>query len=63
MKRITRLISLALLAIFILVGIFGCYGNMSLTKKVYNFNGSLGNKYVQSIVNWLFGYVQFMKHL
>jgi len=54
MKRITRLISLALLAIFILVGIFGCYGNMSLTKKVYNFNGSLGNKYVQSIVNWAF---------
>ena len=54
MKRITRLISVALLAVFIIVGVFGCYGNMSLTKKVYNFNGSLGNKYVQSIVNWAF---------
>ncbi|MEN6445677.1 MAG: DUF3332 domain-containing protein [Candidatus Cloacimonas sp.] len=54
MKKITRLVSIALLAIFIAVGIFGCYGNMSLTKKVYQFNGSVGDKYVQSIVNWAF---------
>lgn len=54
MRKITRLVSIALLAIFIVVGVFGCYGNMSLTKKVYRFNGSVGNKYVQSIVNWAF---------
>jgi len=54
MRRITRLVSIALLAIFIVVGVFGCYGNMSLTKKVYHFNGSVGNKFVQSIVNWAF---------
>jgi len=54
MKQLTRFVSIALLAVFILVGIFGCYGNMSLTKKVYQFNGSVGNKYVQSIVNWAF---------
>ena len=54
MKRITRLISVALLAVFIIVGVFGCYGNMSLTKKVNQFNGSVGDKYVQSIVNWAF---------
>jgi len=52
MKKITRLVSIALLAVFVVVGVFGCYGNMSLTKKVYRFNGSVGNKYVQSIVNW-----------
>lgn len=54
MKRITRLVSIALLAVFIVVSVFGCYGNMSLTKKVYRFNGSVGNKFVQSIVNWAF---------
>ena len=54
MKKITRLVSIALLAVFIVVGVFGCYGNMALTKKVYHFNGSVGNKYVQSIVNWAF---------
>jgi hypothetical protein len=54
MRRITRLVSIALLAIFIVVGVFGCYGNMSLTKKVYHFNGSVGNKFVQSIVNCAF---------
>jgi hypothetical protein len=54
MRRITRLVSIALLAIFIVIGVFGCYGNMSLTKKVYHFNGSVGNKFVQSIVNWAF---------
>jgi len=54
MKRFTRLVSIALLAVFIVVSVFGCYGNMSLTKKVYRFNGSVGNKFVQSIVNWAF---------
>ncbi len=54
MKKITRLVSIALLAVFIVVSVFGCYGNMSLTKKVYRFNGSVGNKFVQSIVNWAF---------
>ena len=28
----------------------GCYGNFALTKKVYKWNGSLGNKWVNSIV-------------
>jgi hypothetical protein len=28
----------------------GCYGNFSLTKKVYKWNGSLGNKWINSIV-------------
>lgn len=29
---------------------FGCYGSFNLTKKVYNWNGSLGNKWVVELV-------------
>jgi len=29
---------------------FGCYGSFSLTKKVYHWNGSLGNKWVVELV-------------
>jgi hypothetical protein len=28
----------------------GCYGSFNLTKKVYNWNGSLGNKWVVEVV-------------
>lgn len=28
----------------------GCYGSFALTKKVYNWNGTLGNKWMNSIV-------------
>lgn len=32
----------------------GCYGNMALTKKVYKINGEVGNKYIRSLVSWVF---------
>jgi hypothetical protein len=32
----------------------GCYGSFSLTKKVYKFNGSVGNKFIQSGLLWVF---------
>lgn len=35
----------------------GCYGSFALTKKVYNWNGTLGNKWVKSIVFFVFGFV------
>lgn len=50
-----------------LVGLFaiatplltGCYGSFSLTKKLYDFNGSLGNKWVKSgfvfFLGWTYG--------
>ncbi|MDD4310272.1 MAG: DUF3332 family protein [Candidatus Cloacimonetes bacterium] len=57
MKRLTRLISIALLAVFIVVGVFGCYGNMSLTKKVYNWNGTLGDKYLVQVAFWVMNFV------
>ncbi len=28
----------------------GCYGSFELTKKVYDFNGSLGNKFINEVV-------------
>ena len=31
----------------------GCYGNFNLTKKLYKWNGSLGDKYINSIVMWV----------
>lgn len=30
-----------------------CYGSFGLTKKLYKWNGSLGNKFVVSIVFWI----------
>ena len=34
----------------------GCYGSFALTKKVYNWNGSLGNKWVIEIVYLVISY-------
>ncbi len=31
----------------------GCYGKFALTKKVYDWNGSFGNKYLVSILFWV----------
>jgi len=30
----------------------GCYGSFALTKKVYKFNGSIGNKWLKSLLFW-----------
>lgn len=30
-----------------------CYGSFGLTKKIYKWNGSLGNKFVSSLVFWI----------
>jgi hypothetical protein len=50
-----------LVAILVLVAVtfsmVGCYGSFTLTKKVYQFNGQLGNKWVNSIAMYLGGFV------
>lgn len=33
----------------------GCYGSFNLTKKVYKFNGSLGNKWINSLFTFILG--------
>ena len=35
----------------------GCYGTFTLTKKVYNWNGGVGDKVVNSVVFWVLNIV------
>lgn len=46
----TRSLSLALLCALFLAN---CYGSFSLTRKIYNWNGDLNNKFVRSAVFWV----------
>lgn len=48
-----RFIACALLASFIVVNT-GCYGSFSLTKKIYSWNGTVGDKYINTFVFWAF---------
>lgn len=36
-------------------GFTSCYGSFALTKKVYQFNGSLGNKWIKSLFVFVLG--------
>ena len=41
-----------LMFVVVMVLFSGCYGNFTLTRKIYNWNGTVGDKYVQSAVGW-----------
>lgn len=56
MKKWTRLIAILVLA-GMLFSMVGCYGKFALTRKVYEFNGSVGNKFVNTIVMWVMYFV------
>jgi hypothetical protein len=45
----TQVVVLLLVATMAMMSV-GCYGSFNLTKKVYNWNGSLGNKWVVEVV-------------
>lgn len=45
-----------LLAAFIVANT-GCYGSFNLTKKFYKWNGSVGDKWVHSILFWVFNII------
>lgn len=47
-----RKITALFLALFMGFSMMSCYGPFVLTKKIYRWNGSLGNKFVNSIVFW-----------
>jgi hypothetical protein len=49
MKRIKTFVVIAMIAVMGLT-LAGCYGKFALTKKVYVFNGTMGNKYVKEAV-------------
>lgn len=44
---------IALLSVFSMTMATNCYGGFVATKKIYNWNGGLGNKWVNSIVMWV----------
>lgn len=49
-KRIYRFVSMLLIAIFCSFSLTSCYGKFNLTKKLYNWNGNLGDKWINSIM-------------
>lgn len=53
MKKFTKPILLAMLAILLMVSTFGCYGNFALTRKLYQWNGSVGDKFINNLVFWI----------
>lgn len=52
MKTLTRIIAL-LVAVILLVNVAGCYGSFALTKKLYTWNGTVGDKWMNSVVMWV----------
>lgn len=54
MKKMVRGLGLTLCGALLLQG---CYGNFALTRKLYNWNGSIGDKWVQSLVMFALGVI------
>ncbi|MBL8029253.1 MAG: DUF3332 family protein [Fibrobacteres bacterium] len=54
MSMAKRLLITLTLALALLSVTTSCYGKFSLTKKVYKWNGSLGNKFIETAVMWGF---------
>lgn len=52
MRKSTRFFTL-LLGAAMLVQLQGCYGSFNLTRKVYAFNGTLGDKWINSLATWV----------
>jgi hypothetical protein len=48
---------MALVAIILTVGVAGCFGNFAATRKVYEFNESFGNKWMNQIMFWVLSFV------
>ncbi len=53
MKRFQRLIITVVIASLLMVSLWGCYGSMTLTKKIYDWNGSLGDDIKVNVVFWV----------
>lgn len=51
-RRAVIALSVSLSLLVSSVAVTGCYGKFALTKKVYDWNGGLGNKFLKSIVFW-----------
>jgi hypothetical protein len=42
-----------LVILVLLVNLAGCYGSFSLTRKLYTWNGSFGDKWINTVVFWI----------
>lgn len=49
-----RLVALLLSVSLAATSLAGCYGKFALTKKVYALNGEVKDKYLRSLVTWVF---------
>lgn len=58
MKNYLKTTTLLVLLTFSVSIFSGCYGNLTVSKKVYNWNGKLGNRVVNTVVMWVLGAVQ-----
>jgi hypothetical protein len=56
-KRFLKVVSLILVILIVSFSMTGCYGKFQLTKKVYAWNGQVGDKFVNSIVMWILYFV------
>ena len=52
MKSFKKAIAILLIAVFASLS-FGCYGNFPLFNKINKWNGSFGNKIVNTIIYWV----------
>jgi hypothetical protein len=48
---------MAMLVVILTVGVAGCFGNFAATRKVYEFNGSFGDKWMNQIMFWVLTFV------
>lgn len=53
MKQLFKKLTVIFLLVASINLFVGCYGSFSLTKKLYKWNGSVGNKFVQSGLMWI----------
>ena len=49
-----RMVSLVVSVVIAATTLQGCYGKMALTRKVYKINGQVQDKFVRSLVTWVF---------
>ena len=52
-KRFIQVVAMLLVVLFLSFSSMSCYGSFNLVKKLYQWNGSLDNKYASSAVMWI----------
>jgi hypothetical protein len=57
MNKIVKLTSVALIVVLLAIGLSGCFGNFAATRKVYDFNKSFGDKWVNQIMFWVLSWI------